>query len=177
MTGVLARKYAQSLAEVALEAGLHDKVRADLDGFGVVFAGHDELRSALMNPAVPAAARQKIADSVASVLELSPLVVNLLRLLIQNNRLGLLPEIPAAYRRELDERQGIVSGTVLFAAPLSPARKAQIEQQLAAATGRTVRLEYREDPDMIGGAKIQIGSVIYDASVKTQLEEMRRQIG
>ena len=70
----------------------------------------------------------------------------------------------------------IVRAEVTTAVTLSPDRAKAVEQSLARMTGRTVTLETRMDPSIIGGVVARIGSTVYDGSVATQLRKMREQL-
>jgi len=59
---------------------------------------------------------------------------------------------------------------------LSPERLVQMEQRLAAATGRRVTMTTRVDPALIGGAVARVGSVVYDSSIATRLEKIRERL-
>jgi F-type H+-transporting ATPase subunit delta len=71
------------------------------------------------------------------------------------------------------EHQRVVRAEVTTAAPLSQERVAQIEQRLAALTGRTVDMKTNVDPTIIGGVVTRIGSTVYDGSIATQLTKLR----
>ena len=177
MAGALVRKYARSLVDVALERGVREKVQQDLDGFTSLYRQNQELRGTLENPAIPASAKRSVIREIARRTEICQEVVNFLSLLVQNNRIQLLAEMRAAFQEALNERLGVLGGSVYSPVPLLEGQKQRIQQQLAQVTGQRVDLEYHLDPNLIGGVKIQLGGVIYDASVKKQLEEIRRRIG
>jgi F-type H+-transporting ATPase subunit delta len=97
----------------------------------------------------------------------------LLHLLAGRDRLVLLPDMLEEYRRRLMDLQGIVRAEVTSAVPLRAGAAQAIERALAARTGRTVAMTTRVDPGILGGAVARIGSVVYDGSVKRQLEKMK----
>ena len=86
----------------------------------------------------------------------------------------LLPEITRAFRARLMDHQKIIRGDVTTAAPLAAEKLRALEQGLQRATGRTVVLEARVDPAIVGGVVTRLGSTIYDGSVTTQLEKMKQ---
>jgi F-type H+-transporting ATPase subunit delta len=115
---------------------------------------------------------------VAALLDRSGLpngpVAKLILLLADRDRLGLLPEVARAYRERVMAHQKIVRGDVTTAAPLAPDALKRIQDGLARATGRQVILDTRVDPSIIGGAIAKIGSTVYDGSVTTQLQKMKK---
>jgi F-type H+-transporting ATPase subunit delta len=107
---------------------------------------------------------------------LSPIVVKLLALLADRDRLALLPEIVRSYENRLMEHAQVVRAEIVTAIALPPDRLAALQQGLAGATGRQVQLEHRVDPSIVGGAIARVGSTVYDGSVTTQLEKLKQQL-
>jgi F-type H+-transporting ATPase subunit delta len=95
-----------------------------------------------------------------------------LRVLLKNQRLSQLREIVVRYGQVLDERSGVVAADVTTARPLSDELKNALQETLAAATGRKVRLSFNTDETIIGGLVTRIGSTIFDGSVQGQLERL-----
>jgi F-type H+-transporting ATPase subunit delta len=103
-------------------------------------------------------------------------VGKLLTLLAERDRLVLLPDLLASFRDRLLEHRNVVRAELTTTTPLDSSRAAAIEQQLARVTGRTVTLQTRTDPAIIGGIIARIGSTVYDGSVARQLEKMRARL-
>jgi F-type H+-transporting ATPase subunit delta len=76
----------------------------------------------------------------------------------------------------VDERKGIVAARVTAAASLNSAEQAALRESLARATGKQVNLTVGTDPDLLAGVIVQIGSTVYDGSIRTQLQEMRKRL-
>jgi F-type H+-transporting ATPase subunit delta len=105
-----------------------------------------------------------------------PVLANTLRLLVDRHRLGFLPDISRLFRDMADAQAGRVRGHVTSAAPLSPEALEGVRTALQQLTQRNVILETRVDPALLGGVSAQVGSLLYDGSLKTQLELMRREL-
>jgi F-type H+-transporting ATPase subunit delta len=80
------------------------------------------------------------------------------------------------FKQELDRRLGIADARVSSVRELSSAEKKSLEQQLAAITGKIVRTTYSQDPGLLGGVLVRVGSTIYDGSVQGRLQRMRQEI-
>jgi F-type H+-transporting ATPase subunit delta len=171
-----ATRYARALFDVALKESDPAQAERDLAAFAGLMSSNPDLQSALTNPAVPAAGKRGIAETLATRLNVVSPVGKLLALLAERDRLALVPDLLAVYRERLMEYQQIVRAEVTTAAPLSPERAAQIEQRLATATGRRVDVTTHVNPAIIGGIVARIGSTVYDGSVATQLLKMRRKL-
>jgi F-type H+-transporting ATPase subunit delta len=167
-------RYARALFDVALKEADIEQAGRDLAGFAEVVGGNDVLKRVLSNPAVPAARKRAVIEQLlAAAGHVSPVVVKLLTLLADRDRLALLPDIAAAYRNRLMDHAKVVRAEVVTAVALPQDRVEALQRGLAGATGRDVQLETRVDPSIIGGAITRIGSTVYDGSVTRQLEKMK----
>lgn len=173
----IARRYARALLDVASETGRADAVSEQLTAFADVFAKNAELSDVLLNPAYTQAQRGQVVEAVMKALPaMEPALANTLRLLVERNRLGYLPDIARVYRDMADAKAGRVRGRVTSASPLSADALARLQQTLAQLTQRNVILETKVDPALLGGVSAQVGSTLYDGSLRTQLEQMRREL-
>lgn len=73
----------------------------------------------------------------------------------------------------IDDKAGRVKAVVTSAKPLSPLQLSQIKQTLEQVSGKTVDMDKKEDAELLGGVVAQVGDVVYDGSIRTQLERMR----
>jgi F-type H+-transporting ATPase subunit delta len=87
-----------------------------------------------------------------------------------------LEPIVQQLQKELDARLGFAEADITSAHPLGDAEKREFEAQVQKLTGKKVRADYMQDPSLLGGAVVRIGSTIYDGSVKGQLERIREAI-
>ena len=172
-----ATRYARALLDVAFtEKGDLRAIEADLAGFAALFTEHPTLQKVLLNPAVPVPRKRATIAELTTRAKLTPVLGKLLLLLAERDRLVLLPDLLAAYRERLLDHLNIVRAEVTTAVALPADRAKAVEQSLARVTGRTVMLETRVDPAIIGGVVARVGSTVYDGSVTTQLEKMRTKL-
>ena len=167
------RRYAQGVFQLAEAERDIDTWRQQLERLDALLQD-DVLRAAFANPAVPTPRRLELAEKLGS--DLRPQTRNLLRLLIEHRRTSQMPDIRREFDQMADEAQGIVHATLTTAIALDDDERQRYEQELARRLDRTVRLEYRRDPDLIGGATIQIGDHLIDGSVRTQLDRLRQRL-
>lgn len=166
----LARPYAKAVFEVAREAG--DLARwSDQLGFMAAVV-HDPTMKAFLDS--PKLTREAAAETVIGVCEgrIDDQGKNFVRLLAENGRLTLLPEIAAIYEVMRAEAEGKVEARVISAQPVSDAQKSAIAQSLAKRLGREVELVCEVDESLIGGAVIRAGDLVIDGSVRGRLERM-----
>jgi len=172
-----ASRYARALLDVAIKENANlEQVDVDLAGFAALFDHHPALAKVLLNPAVPAPRKRAAVADLLARAKVSPIVAKLMLLLAERDRLVLLPDLVAAYRDRLMDYRQVVRAQVTTAAPIDAARVQQIQSGLAKATGRTVDIETKTDPAIIGGLVARVGSTVYDASVVRQLERMKERL-
>jgi F-type H+-transporting ATPase subunit delta len=172
-----AARYARALLDVILnERGNPEQAERELTQFADLISGNRELQSVLINPAVPVTGKRGVMKELTSRVTLSTPVAKLLLLLADRDRLALLPDLLAVYRERLMDHQNVVRAEVTTAMPLGEAHVAQLQTKLAEVTGRRVTMTTKVDPDIIGGVVARVGSTVYDGSVATQLETVKRKL-
>ncbi len=173
----IARRYARALIDVAAEGNKLDRFGEQLQSFVSALQQSRELNDVMVNPAYGRTERLAIVDAVAKLLGGTDAeVTNFLHLLVDRNRIIFLPDIARLFRDLADARAGRVRGKVVTAVPLPPESLQKIANALHSVTDLAVVLEAKVDPNILGGVSAQVGSVLYDGSLRTQLEEMRRNL-
>src|SRR5688572_9433344 len=171
----IARRYARALLEVASESKTLDEVTRQLSGFAKALQENQELADILLNPAVTRAQRSGVVEALLKAAGgVSPAVANLMRLLVDRGRIGYLPDIARVFLDMADTRAGRVRGKVTSAVPLSQETVTRIEQALERITQRDVVLERKVDPQVLGGVAAHVGTVVYDGTLRTQLDDHKR---
>ncbi|OYY95387.1 MAG: hypothetical protein B7Y41_02470 [Hydrogenophilales bacterium 28-61-23] len=166
----LARPYAEAIAKLAAEASSWNLWSERLALLAMV-AGDEQVRDLAGNPAVPAA---RVADVVLAVCgeKLGVEVDNLARLLVENKRLGLLPEIVALFEAIKAAQEGELVAHVISAFALDAGQMAGFVAKLEARFGRKVTATQSVDDALIGGVVIKVGDEVMDASVRGGLEAL-----
>lgn len=171
-----ARKYAEALVNVAAQSGQVDLVLDDLDEIVEhVVKAHPELRDIFGSPTLAQSDRDRLLVRLFEG-KTQPIVLNFLRLLNRNHRLGLVSAIARQAREYWDRRLNRKVVQVRSAVPLDEAQKARLAGELNALIGAEPILRVELDPALLGGLLVQIGDQVYDYSVRAQLERMRRQL-
>jgi F-type H+-transporting ATPase subunit delta len=173
IAGSLARRYARALLDIGISKNVYEQLGKDMDELAALYAGSRDLTEALTNPVFPMARRRAVLESVIERVSVSPITRNFLLLLLDRERMPYVPAIARELRLMVDERAGRVRAVVTSAKPLSAEHIASIQTALEKASGKKVILEKREDPNLLGGVVAKVGDVVYDGSVRTQLETMR----
>ena len=171
-------RYARALDEVVKEKNLsRDEVKAQLNDFLQTFQDSRELREALDNPSIPEDQKLRVLDAIATRSGMSPTVRNFIAVVSRHLRLGELQDIINAYLRRADRSGGVADAEITTARPVDENGRRALEQSILRLSGGTsVRASFREDPALLGGAVIRLGSTVYDGSVRGQLEQMRQRM-
>jgi F-type H+-transporting ATPase subunit delta len=170
----VARRYARALLEASPPAGVVG-IADQLSALADLMASNPALADVGRNPAYSRAQRHGVVDGLIQIFKPeSATLPNFLRLLVDRHRLGLLPDIARLFRDMADEKAGRVRGMVVSAIPLDPQSIRQLEQTLSQLVQKQVVLETRVDREVLGGVSTQVGSVVYDGTLRTQLDDLKR---
>ena len=171
--------YARAFADVVMtKSNLLDPARMlqELHGIEALLKESDPLRRVLENPSIPGNSKRAVLDAITPRLGTTRQVRNFVAIITDNRRLPLFSEILKQVEQELDDRQGFAEAQVSSARQLSDPEKQMLEVEIAKMTGKKVRARYAQDASLLGGAVVQVGSTIYDGSVKGQLEKIWEQL-
>lgn len=175
-----ARRYAEALidsifdGENAAEAGR--SAADELSQLAEAIREVPDLRNALENPSYTQDDRLKALEVIAGKLELSARTRSFAKLVIEKGRAAELTEISLVFRKLLDERSGRVIAVVTSAAPLTDAALADIKAALEKRTGKAVDVEAKVDPELIGGIRAEVGTIVFDGSIRSELESLREKL-
>ncbi len=172
----IARRYAKAIFELALETNRVEEIGKELQTLLAAFESSEEARAVMMAPVLTGDEKVKLVEAMLAQLTLDPIVGNSLRLLAQRNRLADLPDVVADFNALADRHVGRIRARVTTAIQITEEQVQQIAQSLAGATNRKVMVERKVDPAILGGVVAQIGSTVYDGSLRTQLEDMKKQL-
>lgn len=170
----VARRYAEAAFAVAKEHGQLAYWEQRLPALEEL-ARNEQLADFLLNPAIPLEAKGKIIERLFAG-EADRHIRILLLLLLERGRWHQLTDVLLAFQHLLQQERGIIEVELITAVPLEEAERARIQAVLQEQLGRPVQLRTSVDPELVGGVILRIGDVVYDASVRTQLTELRRQL-
>lgn len=167
--GSLPFRYARALISLAEEAQQVEVVAKDLENLQGACRQLPKLLTLLADVIVPRSERSQVLGELLAQVSASELVRRFCRFLLDKERFASFDGIVKAYARLCDERAGLLRAKVRSAVTLSSELAGRIEKLLVDKTGHKVAVEYEEDPNLIGGILLQIGSRIYDGSVRGEL--------
>jgi F-type H+-transporting ATPase subunit delta len=174
---VVALRYAHAFASVVASQDVNSAdAQQQLEDFRGTFAGSRELREVLMDPAILRDQKLRVLDAIAGRIGMFPQVRNFIAVIMDHDRLGDLGEILDEYHGVADEQSGMAEAEIISARTLSEQDRSTLEAEVEKLAGGRVRATYKEDPSLLGGAVVRIGSKVYDGSIRAQLEQMKQRL-
>lgn len=172
----VARSYAEALINAAESGGQVDAVLEDLEAIRAdVLDANPKFAALLGASSIPAEQKERILTDAFEG-RAHETVVRFLRVLNRHGRLDSLASIIVQARMIRDRRQNRRPVTVRSAVPLDEGQQAALRDRLAGLTGGTPVLRLEVDPTLIGGLVVQVGDDLYDASVRSRLQQVRGRI-
>lgn len=169
----VARRYASAMADVSIEQGEANEVKQELQDWSEILRANTNLQEVFRNPTIALDQKRAVLNKLIERARPRPTTANFLKVLLQNQRLTELPAINHKLAEILDERAGMVAATVTTARPVAESSRQSLISRLSSLTKKKVRVDFEEDPDLIGGLVTRIGSTVYDGSVRTQLHQFK----
>jgi len=173
----VASRYARALVDVVMEQKI-DAATAVQQVNSIVAAikENPDLRKVWEAPDIPAAQKRSLLDAIGKQVGLSRMIRNFFAVLIDHQRIAMVEQIARQFEVELDTTLGFAEAQITSARPLSEVQKRELESRVASMTGKNVRARYAANPELLGGVMVQVGSTIYDGTVRGQLQTLREQL-
>lgn len=168
-----AKRYVQALVELAREGQSFDAWQRDLRQIGQLVQD-GQVAAFLANPSVPIDKKFEAVDGVLG--DASQEARNLLHMLIERRRTGIVPDLVARFDEAVLAERGIVLAEVTTAEPLDEVGQQAVRQQLQRIVGKEIELRLHTDPAIIGGIVARIGDQLIDGSVINQLRRLRARL-
>jgi F-type H+-transporting ATPase subunit delta len=170
-------RYARALVDVVMKQKI-DPASAVQQVNSIVAAVKEssQLRKVWEAPDVPAVQKRNLLDAIGNQVGLSRTVRNFFAVLIDHQRIAMLEQIARQFEIDLDAQLGFAEAQITSARQLTDNEKREVELRVAAMTGKKVRARYTANPELLGGVMVQVGSTIYDGTVRGQMQKLREQL-
>ncbi len=174
MLSVVGTRYAKALLDIVMESGADaHKGLADLRAIVSLIDTAPDLKTALLSPAVTPSRKRAVVERLMEPMHMLRPVRNLIFVVIDHRRITQLHSIVEAYGGLLDQRLGLVRAEVSSAHDLDAGQRATLEAELSRIAKKKAKASYTIDPALIGGVMARVGSIVYDGSVRGQLDRLR----
>jgi F-type H+-transporting ATPase subunit delta len=166
-------RYANALFELADDDRSIAVVEGDMKALKAMSAESLDLRRMVASPAFSAEDKGKALAALAEKAGFDALTRKFLGLLAANNRVAALPAVIRAFERLAAERRGAVAAEVTSAIELTQAQRKSIAAAVKTAFGKDPEITLTIDPAILGGLKVKVGSKLFDASLKSRLDQLK----
>ncbi len=175
LSGWKARRYARALLEVAIKAGVVERVEAELKGLRETFARSPQLVKFLGQPLTPFSDKAKMLRQRLQG-RLSEVTLNFLLATVKHKRVEAFDHIVRVFEETVREYRGEVVAQIISAVPLTDEERAMTLKRLQEITGKKVLVSEKVDPSIIGGMRIVVGDKLLDLSLRGHLERIRERL-
>jgi F-type H+-transporting ATPase subunit delta len=170
----VARVYAEALFEAAKDTGKLDQIHEQLDAIAEAIAGNQDLQVFLFSPYFASAEKRQGLERAISGAEQE--LVNFLELLVEKHRMPAIFRIRERFDELWAQENKQLDVTVTSAIELDQSVIDHIGEQIEKQTDRTVQLTALVDPDILGGLVLRVGNMVLDASLRSKLERLRKEV-
>jgi F-type H+-transporting ATPase subunit delta len=172
----LAKRYARALLQIGKEQGSLDVYAHDLTALAGMVQTSKDFREILANPVFTKDDKKRIAGRIMDMSNIDPMVANFVNVLIDRKRIDRLMSIEKAFSEQMDELNGITRGEVVSAEELSDEELGRVTAALSATSGKQVMVTTRVDPELIGGLMAKVGDMLFDGTIRTQLNQLKESL-
>jgi len=174
---VLVKRYSEGLVRALDSVEEFNQVKEELQSFNHLLSRSTQLNRVLATPIASPAKRKEVLHSL---FRLWPGFLSktkrFLSLLVEQGRLGLLPEIIGQLPAIWNDEHGIVTFDIFSTVPLTTKEKKVLKEKLEKLEGSPVDLHFHLDPHLIGGISVKKGNIIYDLSIQGSLELLKQHL-
>lgn len=173
MSQSIAGRYAQAVFDIVKEEGGLDALAQQTGDLQAALHDSVDLRNLIASPIYSRDQQSSAISALADKMNLSATLANTLKLMAQNRRLFVLPQLVDRLQALIAEERGEVTADVTSAIALTDEQQKRLTQTLAEKSGKTVKLNTRVDEGLIGGMIVKMGSQMIDSSVRSKLASLQ----
>ena len=169
-------RYSRALFEVAKEAGDLEKMEIDIKSFKYLLKNSSELKNFFNNPTQSIDNQNNVNKLLSEKLDFSKNLKNFFSLLIEKRRIFFVLKIIESFLKLCLKKRGEIKASIISSKKLSEMELTNISKDLSTSTGTTIKLDYKVDENLIGGLKLQLGSIMIDTSIKNKLKKLEQRM-
>ncbi len=164
-------RYSRALFEVSRDADDLDKVENDIKNFKLIYDKNSEARNFIKDPSQTITEQNKLVNLISDKLNFSKNVQKFLLLLIEKRRIFFVNKIIESFLRLCSQKRGEIKASLISSKELSLNELNDISSDLSKSMGSTLKFDYKVDKELIGGLKLQLGSIMIDTSIRNKLKK------
>ena len=164
-------RYSRALFEVSRDSDDLDKVENDIKNFKLIYDKNLEVKNFIKDPSQIITEQNKLVNLISDKLNFSKNVQKFLLLLIEKKRIFFVNKIIESFLRLCSQKRGEIKASLISSKELSQTELNDISTDLSKSMGSTLKFDYKVDKELIGGLKLQLGSIMIDTSIKNKLKK------
>ena len=164
-------RYSRALFEVSQDSNELDKVENDVKNFKSIYDTNKEVKNFIKDPSQIIGEQNKLVNLISDKFNFSKNFQNFLLLLIEKRRIFFVSKINESFLRLCSKKRGEIKASLISSRELSQTELNDIETDLSKSIGSKLKFDYKVDKDLIGGLKLQLGSIMIDTSIKNKLKK------
>ena len=164
-------RYSRALFEVSRDSDDLDKVENDIKNFKLIYDKNSEVKNFIKDPSQIINEQNKLVNLISDKLNFSKNVQNFLLLLIEKRRIFFVNKIIESFLRLCSQKRGEIKASLISSKELSQTELSDISTDLSKSMGSTLKFDFKVDKELIGGLKLQLGSIMIDTSIRNKLKK------
>ena len=164
-------RYSRALFEISRDSDDLDKVENDIKNFKLIYDKNLEVRNFIKDPSQIITEQNKLVNLISDKLNFSKNVQKFLLLLIEKRRIFFVNKIIESFLRLCSQKRGEIKASLISSKELSQTELNDISTDLSKSMGSTLKFDYKVDKKLIGGLKLQLGSIMIDTSIRNKLKK------
>ena len=169
-------RYSRALHEAGKESNELEKIEEDVKNFQTLYENNSEIKNFMQNPTHTIEIQNKVLDILSQKLGFTKNLKNFFLLLIIKRRIFFVKKILNSLQKLCSKNRGEIKASLISSKELSSGELENISKELSLSMGSTIKFDYKVDPDLIGGLKLQLGSFMIDTSIKNKLKKYKQQM-
>ncbi len=169
-----ANRYSLALYELAEENSQLSVVEKDVNEFIKIYSINKELENFIKNPTQSQSNQLTVLDNISAEMKLSKILRNFLSILIIKKRIFFLNSIFKNFLMLASKKRGELKAQLISSKSLSDEELKNLNLEISKLLGNEISFDYKVDEDLIGGLKMQIGSLMIDTSLKNKLKKYKQ---
>ena len=169
-------RYSRALFEVAKEAGDLEKIETDIKNFKFLLENSLELENFFSNPTQSINSQNNVNNLLSEKFSFSKNLKNFFSLLIEKRRIFFVSKIIESFLKLCSRKRGEVKASLISSKELSESELESISKDLSSSIESVIKFDYKIDKELIGGLKLQLGSIMIDTSIKNKLKKFEQQM-
>ena len=164
-------RYSRALFEVSRDSDDLNKVENDIKNFKLIYDKNLEVRNFIKDPSQIITEQNKLVNLISDKLNFSKNVQKFLLLLIEKRRIFFVNKIIKSFLRLCSQKRGEIKASLISSKELSQTELNDISMDLSKSMGSNLKFDYKVDKELIGGLKLQLGSIMIDTSIRNKLKK------